>query len=100
MKTVTAMSADVTRTCYDRQNIYDGHHALKFEYRKNDKLMAITTARGYPHKNEFFIISTIRPPRAGRFSTGSIVAYFTSLDEMDEFIMSEIEKGIIKPYND
>lgn len=97
-RTVICMSADVTRTSIDTKNIYDGHHDLLFEYRQNDRLMAITNATGYPHLQQFDTISTIRPPRAGKFSTGKRTAYFSTLDEMDEFIMNEIEKGIIKEY--
>lgn len=99
MRTVTCMSADVVRTCIDTKNIYDGHHDLVFEYRQNDRLMVVVSAHGYPHKQQFDFIGSLRPPRAGKFSTDSPAAYFKTLDEMDEFVMSEIEKGIIKAYD-
>lgn len=99
IKTTVCMSAHVVRTCIDTKNIYDGHHDLRFEYRQDDRLMAITSASGYPHNLEFDCISTCRPPRAGKFSNGKRSAYFSTLDEMDEYIMSEIEKGIIKAYD-
>ena len=91
------MSPNVTRTSFDECNIFDGHHELCFNYRRNDRLVAITHASGYPSKNKFDLISTLRPPHAGTFSNGRRSAYFKSLDEMDAYIMSEIEKGLM-PY--
>ena len=97
MTTTICMTADVTRTSIDKRNIYDGHHDLRFLYRHNDRLVAIVYATGYPWKNEYDHIGTLRPPHAGTFSNGKRVANFTNLDEMDEYILSEIEKGL-KPY--
>ena len=91
------MTADVTRTSIDERNIYDGHHEIIFHYRHKGRLVAITSATGYPCYNEYYCIGTLRPPRAGKFSDGKISAYFASLDEMDAFILNEIEKGLT-PY--
>ena len=96
-KTTICMSPDVTRTSIDERNIYDGHHELLFHYRHNDRLVAITSASGYPSRNEYDHIGTLRPPHAGTFSNGKRTAYFANLDEMDAYIMSEIEKGLT-PY--
>lgn len=92
------MTPDITRTSIDERNIYDGHHDIIFHYRHNERLMAITHATGYPHLNEYDHISTLRPHHAGKFSTGSLTATFKTLDEMDEFIVNEIQNGTILPY--
>ena len=95
--TTICMAPDVTRTSIDERNIYDGHHNIRFLYRFHDRLVAVVNATGYPWKNEYNCISSLRPPHAGTFSNGKRTAYFKTLDEMDAYILSEIEKSLA-PY--
>ena len=86
----------VTREEESRRNIYDGHYNIQYRYYKNGELLAIFNAMGYPEKWD--VISTLRPPYAGHFSTGSNAAYFGTIYEAQKFMLSEIAKGL-QPYH-
>lgn len=86
----------VTREEESRRNIYDGHYNIQYRYYKNGELLAIFNAMGYPEKWD--VISTLRPPYAGHFSTGSNAAYFGTIYEAERFMLAEIAKGL-QPYH-
>jgi len=86
----------VTRIMESERNMYDCHYNIQYRYYRNGELLALFNATGYPEKWD--VISTLRPPHAGYFSTGRNVAYFGTIYEAERFMLAEIAQGL-QPYH-
>ena len=86
----------VAREMESTRNGFDFHFEIQYRYYRNGELLGMFHATGYPEKWDY--MGTIRPPHAGRFSTGEMVKHWQTISEADTFILSEIKAGALTAY--